>query len=589
MTIQEKFAGLGIDNAPGQEALQKKEALDLRGEKLLGARVDFSHGDVDAHMPTPGSFDVFKEGFEEGGSQAYTPYRGRKKILDHVAASLSGFTGASIDPEENLILTPGTQGALFLAMGANIMPGDKVAIVEPDYFANRKMVEFFGGQMVPVVLEYENEGGRAGISLESLEEAFKDGVKLFLFSNPNNPVGCVYSYEEITGIAALAKKYGVTLIVDELYSRQVYPGIPYIHLCAQKEIPENLITILGPSKTESLSGFRLGAAFGTAEIIERMEKLQAIMALRCSGYNQAVFLTWFHEPEGWLEARVRAHKEIRDAVMEVIRDVPGVSAKPTEGGSYLFVTIPELDVSLHQFIRIVRELADVAVITSDNPRTEDPWAIIQDVLTGMGGPGGGREASAIAVQTMRTELPKALHPGMSAQQLGQAFGYCAGMANDAIRARAAQEPALLHMGTTLVAAAARPELAVVTNIGDSRAYLISREGIRQISKDHSLVENMVDHGELTPQQARKHPSRNLITRALGPEAAVQADTFPVQWKQGDFLLLCSDGLVNTVTDQEILFEVIHGGALEECLQRLLALSRQRGAPDNVTAILLMNI
>lgn len=145
------------------------------------------------------------------------------------------------------------------------------------------------------------------------------------------------------------------------------------------------------------------------------------------------------------------------------------------------------------------------------------------------------------------------------------------------------------MGTTLVAAAARPELAVVTNIGDSRAYLISREGIRQISKDHSLVENMVDHGELTPQQARKHPSRNLITRALGPEAAVQADTFPVQWKQGDFLLLCSDGLVNTVTDQEILFEVIHGGALEECLQRLLALSRQRGAPDNVTAILLMNI
>lgn len=281
--------------------------------------------------------------------------------LDHVATSLSGFTGAKIDPEENLILTPGTQGALFLAMGANIMPGDKVAIVEPDYFANRKMVEFFGGQMVPVVLEYENEGGRAGISLGSLEEAFKDGVKLFLFSNPNNPVGCVYSYEEITGIAALAKKYGVTLIVDELYSRQVYPGIPYTRLCAQKEIPENLITIQGPSKTESLSGFRLGAAFGTAEIIERIEKLQAIMALRCSGYNQAVFLTWFNEPEGWLEARIRAHKEIRDAVMEVIRDVPGVSAKPTEGGSYLFVTIPELDVSLHQFIRIARELADVIV------------------------------------------------------------------------------------------------------------------------------------------------------------------------------------------------------------------------------------
>lgn len=361
MTIKEKFAGLGIDNAPGQEALQKSQVLELRGEKIPGAPVDFSHGDVDAHEPTPGSFEVFAKGVEEGGAQAYTPYRGRKLILEHVAKSLSAFTGAKIDPAENLILTPGTQGALFLAMGANIMPGDKVAIVEPDYFANRKMVEFFGGEMVPVVLDYMDAKSCAGIDLKALEEAFQGGVKLFLFSNPNNPVGCVYSYEEITGIAALAKKYGVTLIVDELYSRQVYPGVVYTHLCAQKEIPENLITILGPSKTESLSGYRLGAAFGTAEIIDRMEKLQAIMALRCSGYNQAVFLTWFNEPEGWMEARVAAHKEIRDAIMEKLSGVPGVSAKPTEGGSYLFVTIPELDVSLHQFIRIVRELAGVIV------------------------------------------------------------------------------------------------------------------------------------------------------------------------------------------------------------------------------------
>ena len=98
-----------------------------------------------------------------------------------------------------------------------------------------------------------------------------------------------------------------------------------------------------------------------SEIIERMEKLQAIMALRCSGYNQAVFMTWFREPEGWMEARVAAHLEIRNAIMEKLNGVPGVFARPTEGGSYLFVTIPELDVSLHQFIRILREMANVTV------------------------------------------------------------------------------------------------------------------------------------------------------------------------------------------------------------------------------------
>lgn len=360
MNIVEKFDRLGVDNAPGQESLQKNVALDLRGDKLEGPAVDFSHGDVDAHAPTPGSFEVFSQGVAEGGAQAYTPYRGRKSILEHVAKSLSAFTGAAIDPSRNVILTPGTQGALFLAMGANMMPGDKVAIVEPDYFANRKMVEFFGGEIVAISMRYEQPDG-SGIDLKALETAFRQGVKLFLFSNPNNPVGCVYSYDEIAGIAALAKKYQATLLVDELYSRQVYPGVAYTHLCAQKEIPDNLITIIGPSKTESLSGYRLGAAFGTEAIVERMEKLQAIMSLRCGGYSQAVFQTWFNEPEGWMEARVAAHREIRDAILEKLNAAPGVSAKPTQGGSYLFVTIPELDVSLHQFIRIVRELANVTV------------------------------------------------------------------------------------------------------------------------------------------------------------------------------------------------------------------------------------
>lgn len=361
MDIREKFSHLGIDNAPGQEQLQKSQVLELRGEKLDGPAVDFSHGDVDAHLPTPGSFEVFCAGIEEGGAQAYTPYRGRSSILEDVASSLSAFTGASIDPNENLILTPGTQGALFLAMGANIMPGDKIAIVEPDYFANRKMVEFFGGELVPIAMDYENAAAGAGLDLNALEQAFSSGVKLFLFSNPNNPVGCIYSYDEIVSIASMARRYHVTLLVDELYSRQVYPGTPYTHLCGQKDIPDNLITIIGPSKTESLSGYRLGVAFGTAEIIHRMEKLQAIMSLRCSGYNQAVFKTWFHEPEGWMDERIAAHQEIRDAIMETISGVPGVYAKPTQGGSYLFITIPELDVTLHQFIRILREMANVTV------------------------------------------------------------------------------------------------------------------------------------------------------------------------------------------------------------------------------------
>ena len=360
-TILEKFAKLGVENAPGQESLQKKSALDIRGEKCPGVPVDFSHGDVDAFLPLPGSFEAFEKGYKAGGKQAYTEYRGKKSIRESLAEKLADFTGASVDPESEMILTPGTQGALFMAMGALVGSGDKVAIVEPDYFANRKLVEFFDGELVPVEMDYEGKEGCAGLSLESLEKAFRKGVKLFLFSNPNNPTGAVYSCEEITEIGKLAKKYGVTLLVDELYSRQIFDGKVYTHMRAQKEIPGNLITIIGPSKTESLSGFRLGVAFGSASVITRMEKLQAIVSLRCAGYCQSVFDVWFREPEHFMEKRILQHQAIRDDILKVIEEVPGVSARPSDGGSYLFVTLPELEVSIGDFVKIARELADVTV------------------------------------------------------------------------------------------------------------------------------------------------------------------------------------------------------------------------------------
>lgn len=359
--LTEKFKRLGIDNAPGQESLQKQIKLDIRGEKIPGPVVDFSHGDVDAHIPTPGSLETFVEGFKIGSHVAYTEYRGGKEIRHEVAAKLAKFTGAPIEADSELILTPGTQGALFLALGCMVGRGDKVAIVEPDYFDNRKLVEFFDGELIPVKLDYLSQDSCAGVNLPALEESFKQGVKLFLFSNPNNPTGVIYSQHEIETIAALAKKYNVALIVDELYSRQIFDNHPYTHLRALAEKPANLLTIMGPSKTESLSGFRLGTAFGTASIIERMEKLQAIVTLRCPGYCQYVFKTWFNEPEGFMANRVAQHQAIRDDLVKAVRAVPGCKVRKTEGGSYIFPSLPPMDVSISDFTKIVRQLTGVAI------------------------------------------------------------------------------------------------------------------------------------------------------------------------------------------------------------------------------------
>ncbi|KGR77128.1 pyridoxal phosphate-dependent aminotransferase [Ureibacillus manganicus] len=360
--IVEKFKKLGAENAPGQETRQSTSNIELRGEEIPGTPVDFSHGDVDAFEPIPGSLDVFVEGVHIGGKQAYTEYRGSQNIREDVAQKLSNFTGSSIDYDKNLIITPGTQGALFLAMGSMIARGDKVAIVAPDYFANRKLVEFFDGEVVPIQMDYFNTNTCCGLDLTQLEDAFKSGVKLFLFSNPNNPTGVIYSQEEIRTISELAHQYGAQIIVDQLYSRQLFDGHSYTHLCAQNIMdPENVITIMGPSKTESLSGYRLGVAFGSSNIIDRMEKLQAIVSLRAGGYNQAVLKTWFNEPEGWMAGRIKDHQAIRDDLLSKFNAVEGFKVRASEAGSYIFPKVPELDVSIIDFVKILRLQAGVTV------------------------------------------------------------------------------------------------------------------------------------------------------------------------------------------------------------------------------------
>lgn len=361
-TLDEKFNDIAADQAPGQEVRQDRGDLDslMRGAKLEGIAVDFSHGDVDAFPPIPGADSAWKEGFIAGGKQAYTEYRGAAEIRDGLADRLGTFTGRAILADSELIITPGTQGALFLALGAAVAGGTKVAVVEPDYFANRKIVQFLGGEVVPIPLNYKGSPTENGPDLNRLEAAFQGGTQVFVFSTPNNPTGLVYSKEAIVSIAALAKAHDVTVIVDQLYARMLYRGEVYTHLRACDRLPENLLTIMGPSKTESLSGFRLGVAFGTARLIDRMERLQAIVSLRAAGYNQAALHSWFQEPAGWMEKRIRAHEAIRDDLLKLFRDA-GLHTATPQAGSYLYPQLPLLAYDLQTFVRLLRYQARVIV------------------------------------------------------------------------------------------------------------------------------------------------------------------------------------------------------------------------------------
>lgn len=212
--------------------------------------------------------------------------------------------------------------------------------------------------------------------------------------------------------------------------------------------------------------------------------------------------------------------------------------------------------------------------------------LIAVVCDGMGGAEGGQIASSLAVETFMKEIRALLRADMTAGQLRELASFCVAKANTAVYQRALQEPAYQGMGTTLVSAVAGERDAVICNIGDSRAYLIHNGEMTRITHDHSVVQTLVENGDITAEEARTHPNRNLITRALGPDETTLCDAFDVSFAHSDKILLCTDGLVVTATDEEICRIVCADKSAEESLDDLIALAKAQGAPDNVTAVLI---
>ena len=209
------------------------------------------------------------------------------------------------------------------------------------------------------------------------------------------------------------------------------------------------------------------------------------------------------------------------------------------------------------------------------------------VCDGMGGAKSGNVASSLAVDVFVEEIRRTWHSGMDPEEIDRMLEGAVKLANFTVFDQAQQFEEFYGMGTTLVAALICGKTVTVVNVGDSRAYLVNKDGLRRITTDHSLVQMMVQRGELTPERARTYPGKNYITRAIGTESVVLCDVFHLHVERGDSVLLCSDGLSNMMDDQEILFEVVHGVNKQYCCQRLLDIAKNRGAPDNETCIMVL--
>ncbi|MGO9830477.1 MAG: Stp1/IreP family PP2C-type Ser/Thr phosphatase [Myxococcaceae bacterium] len=213
------------------------------------------------------------------------------------------------------------------------------------------------------------------------------------------------------------------------------------------------------------------------------------------------------------------------------------------------------------------------------------------VADGMGGHAGGGTASRIAVETIdkrlrdlrAAEAPSPAPANLQDSAVPETIRSAVEQACLAIFAKAQEDPELAGMGTTVISLLLDDAHAFFAHVGDSRAYLIRGELIQQISEDHSLVNEQIKAGMITPEEARHSRYRNIITRSVGFEEEVQVDVMGLLAEPGDVFILCSDGLANMMEDTEIL-EIVRANPLEEIPAKLIELANERGGDDNITVI-----
>jgi aspartate/methionine/tyrosine aminotransferase len=327
-----------LDGAADLPLSGRQADLELRLDGASHGLIDTTHFDVTRFPPPDWALSAFVSAAESGAA-AYTAYRGGPGVRGRCADAISALLGVEVDPERNLILTTGTQGGLFAVLSALVDAGDRVALTDPEYLFAERILRFLGAEVVRIPL---TAGGDPGVDLQQLEDAAIRGIRLFLTSNPNNPTGIVYSDDTVKGISRLAAAHDFLVVVDELYCRLVYDETPFTHLAAEPEMGTRTVTLLGGSKTESLTGYRVGAVVADAEIVDAIEQVIAFSALRAPAYSQHVLTGWLHEDDDFVRERVRQLRIMQQHATGRLRSIPGISVEPGAGTAYLWPDVSGL-------------------------------------------------------------------------------------------------------------------------------------------------------------------------------------------------------------------------------------------------------
>ncbi len=322
------------------------------------AVVDFSA--ARAFEPTPAYLvDEAIRAMTEGDTHQ-TMARGTTDYRRAIAAKLKRENGIDADPETEIIATMGVKQGLTISLLTLINPGDEVIVEDPCFPSYKQLIHYMGGKAVPVPLRAVN-GFRW--DMDELSAAITSRTKAILFNSPQNPTGVVHTRKDLEKLAEVVIRHNLFLMSDEVYERIPWAGRKHENICTVEGMKERTITLTSLTKSFSMGGWRIGFAYGSANIISSLYKLQQHLITSCNAFVQAAAAMAFKEPPRQEVLNYWKEWETKTLyVSEALDNIPGISCPMPEGAFFVWANISELEIPSKTFVEKLLSEENVALV-----------------------------------------------------------------------------------------------------------------------------------------------------------------------------------------------------------------------------------
>jgi aspartate aminotransferase len=330
----------------------KAKALQAAGHDVIA----LAGGDPDFDTPTH-IVEAAISAINEGKTHYPAPTKGSPDVLEAIADKMARDNGIQVNPMTDIVVTPGSKWALFIALAALLNGGDEVLYLEPVWVSYPPMIRLAGGIPVPVSLPSETN---FTITSELLAEKLTPNTKALMVNSPSNPTGRVLSRDEVDTIVAFATEHDLYVITDEVYEKLIFDNHRHYSLAAEPGMAERTLTTNGLSKGYAMTGWRLGWLAGPTPILKLAAKMHGQAVTSAASFTMAAAVAALNGPQDRVAEMCESYRERRDFMISALNKMEGISCSSPEGAFYLMPRFTSMEKDSLQLAEALLEDAGIA-------------------------------------------------------------------------------------------------------------------------------------------------------------------------------------------------------------------------------------